>query len=67
MLRRVFANGVAVLAEDTRHEQGHQTNLTLNTLGVQSLVCVPFQNHAGRVFGAVQLDRFQAGRAASSN
>ncbi len=62
VLRKVFTHGVAVLAEDARHEQSYLANVTLNALGIQSLLCVPLQTHAGRVFGALQLDRFQMGR-----
>ncbi len=62
VLRKVFNQGVGVLASDTRLEQSYMANMTLNALGIQSLVCVPLQTHSGKVFGALQLDRFQAGR-----
>ena len=62
VLRKVFTQGVGVLASDTRMEQSYLANMTLNALGIQSLVCVPLQTHAGKVFGAVQLDRFQTGK-----
>lgn len=62
VLRKVFTQGVAVLAEDARHEQSFMANITLNALGIQSLLCVPLLAHGERVFGALQLDRFQAGR-----
>lgn len=62
VLRKVFAQGVAVLAGDTRHEQSFMANMTLSAMGTQSLLCVPLQSNSGRVFGALQLDRFQAGQ-----
>lgn len=63
VVRKVFEQGMAVLAEDTK---GLDTNLTLNAMGVRSLICVPLQTHSGRNLGALQLDRFQAGRPFSS-
>lgn len=67
VLRKVFAETVGVLAEDTMHGQAALSNLTLNALGIRSLVCVPLQAHGGRVFGALQLDRLQAGQPFSSD
>jgi sigma-B regulation protein RsbU (phosphoserine phosphatase) len=45
-----------VLAEDTR---AMSANVTLNAIGVRSLLCVPLRAHGTPVFGAVQLDRFR--------
>lgn len=63
VLRKVFSQGVAVLAGDTRQEQSFMANMTLSAMGTQSLLCVPLQSHGGRVFGALQIDRFQAGQS----
>jgi phosphoserine phosphatase RsbU/P len=59
VMRTVRDNGMAVLADDT---SGIEGNLSLNVLGIRSLLCVPLQAHGGRVFGAMQLDRFDARR-----
>lgn len=67
VLRKVFTQTVAVLAEDTRHEQSFLSNATLGALGIQSVLCVPLQAHGGKVFGALQLDRFQAGQPFTSD
>jgi sigma-B regulation protein RsbU (phosphoserine phosphatase) len=60
LLKQVVEKGMAVLAEDTGTLE---TNLTLNAMGVRSLLCVPLRAHGTSVFGVVQLDRFQAGQA----
>jgi sigma-B regulation protein RsbU (phosphoserine phosphatase) len=62
VLRRVFGETVAVLAEDTRQAQSLAAGATLASLGIQSVLCVPLQAQNGRVFGALQLDRSQAGK-----
>jgi sigma-B regulation protein RsbU (phosphoserine phosphatase) len=56
VLKHVVEKGTAVLAEDTR---AFEANMTLNALGVRSLLCVPLRAHGTPVFGAVQLDRFR--------
>ena len=63
VLRKVFAQGVGVLAADTRLEQSALANFTLNQLGIQSLLCAPLQGQGGRILGALQLDRSRAGEA----
>ncbi len=67
VLRKVFSQTVGVLAEDTGQGQAALSNPTLNALGIRSMVCVPLQAHGGRVFGALQLDRLQAGQPFSSD
>jgi serine phosphatase RsbU (regulator of sigma subunit) len=67
VLRKVFSQTVGVLAESSGYDQTALSNLTLNALGIRSLVCVPLQAHGGRVFGALQLDRLQAGQPFSSD
>lgn len=57
VLKQVTEKGNAILAEDTR---AFEANVTLNALGVRSLLCVPLRAHGTPVFGAVQLDRFRA-------
>jgi serine phosphatase RsbU (regulator of sigma subunit) len=56
VLKSVREKGAAVLAEDAR---AFEANMTLNALGVRSLLCVPLRAHGTPVFGAVQLDRFR--------
>lgn len=67
VLRKVFSQGVGVLASDTRLEQSTQANFTLNQLGIQSLLCAPLQGQGGRILGALQLDRSRAGEAFSQD
>jgi phosphoserine phosphatase RsbU/P len=64
VLNRVYHKGIAVLAEDT---QKLQTNQTLQALGIRSLISVPLRSQQGRVFGAVQLDRFRTGEPFTSD
>ncbi len=56
VLKQVTEKGIAILAEDAR---AFEANMTLNALGVRSLLCVPLRAHGTPVFGAVQLDRFR--------
>ena len=63
VLRKVFSQGVGVLAADTRLEQSALANFTLNQLGIQSLLCAPLQGQGGRILGALQLDRARVGEA----
>lgn len=56
--RRVLEQGVAVLAADTRE---WDANSTLSTLGIRSLLCVPLITQTNRVFGVIELDRFEFG------
>lgn len=67
VLRKVFTQAMGVLAEDTRHGQTYLSAATLGATGTQSLVCVPMLAQGGRVFGALQLDRFQMGRPFTSD
>ena len=59
IVREVIERGMALLAEDTQAEARFVANATLSAIGIQSLMCVPLQDHAQRVFGALQLDRLQ--------
>ncbi len=61
IVREVVERGMALLAEDTQAEARFVDNATLSAIGIQSLMCVPLQDHAQRVFGALQLDRLQMG------
>jgi sigma-B regulation protein RsbU (phosphoserine phosphatase) len=56
LLKQVSEKGLAVLAEDTK---ALEANVTLNALGVRSVMCVPLRAHGTPVFGAIQLDRFR--------
>lgn len=67
VLRRVFEETVAVLAEDARQAQSLAAGATLAALGIHSVLCVPLQAQGGRVFGALQLDRSRSGLAFSSD
>jgi phosphoserine phosphatase RsbU/P len=62
VLRKVFDEGVAVLAADTGRDPALQANMSLHAIGVRSLVCAPLPDHDGRIIGALQMDRFQTGR-----
>jgi phosphoserine phosphatase RsbU/P len=56
VLKQAIEKGTGILAEDTR---SLDANVTLNAIGVRSLICVPLRAHGTPVFGAVQLDRFR--------
>lgn len=63
LLKQIREQGIAVLAEDTGKLKG---NMTLQAMGVRSLLCVPFRAHESAIFGAVQLDRFEGGEEFSA-
>ncbi len=55
--RQVFQKRIAVLAEDTRT---FEANLSIQSSGIRSLICVPLQTHSA-ILGAIQVDRRQLG------
>jgi signal transduction histidine kinase len=61
VVRRVFEEGVGVLADNAQDDPRFALTQTLHALGVRSFLCVPLQAHGGRALGVVQLDRFGAG------
>jgi serine phosphatase RsbU (regulator of sigma subunit) len=67
VLKKVFTQSMAVLAKNTANEQEGSAYFTLTSLGIQSVMCVPLKTHDSRVFGALQLDRFQSDQAFSSD
>jgi serine phosphatase RsbU (regulator of sigma subunit) len=63
ILNKVWKEGTSILGEDT---ESMQSNLTLQAMGVRSLLSVPLRARGGPVFGAIQLDRLQLGKPFSS-
>jgi sigma-B regulation protein RsbU (phosphoserine phosphatase) len=63
LIRQVVDSGMAALADDVK---AMDANLTLNAMGVRSVLCIPLRAHESPVFGVAQLDRFQAGQSFSA-
>ncbi len=61
VVRRVFEEGVGVLADNAQDDPRFAATQTIVALGVRSFLCVPLQAHGGRALGVVQLDRFGHG------
>lgn len=62
VVHKVMAEGVGLVAEDTRADSRFDATKTLNHLGIRSFVCVPLRARAGRKTpGVVILDRFGLG------
>lgn len=66
IVRRALAEGVGILSEDVRQDERFQTSATISNLSMRSLLCVPLITPEGRRLGVLQLDRFRAGWAFTS-
>jgi sigma-B regulation protein RsbU (phosphoserine phosphatase) len=62
VVQKVMAEGMGLVAEDTRSDNRFDATKSLNHLGIRSFVCVPLRARAGRQPpGVVILDRFGLG------
>ncbi len=61
VVRRVFEEGVGLLADNPQDDPRFASSQTLHALGLRSFLCVPLQAHGGHALGVVQLDRFGLG------
>ncbi len=61
VVRRALDEGVGILSEDARADQRFETSVTLTSLDLHSLLCVPLIGQDGRRLGVMQVDRFRKG------
>jgi len=61
VIRRAPAEGVGLLSDDVRNDQRFQGSVTITSLDLHSVLCVPLINPEGKRLGAIQLDRFCKG------
>ena len=60
LLRRVTTENIGLVASQAMEMGGIGGN-SLVEMGVQSFICAPLHDEAGKVFGALLLDRFRPG------
>ena len=61
VVRRALEEGVGLLSDDVRNDRRFQSSLTITSLDMHSVLCVPLINPDGKRLGAIQLDRFCQG------
>ena len=61
VVRRALEEGVGLLSDDVRTDHRFQASMTITSLDMHSVLCVPLINTDGKRLGAIQLDRFCQG------
>jgi sigma-B regulation protein RsbU (phosphoserine phosphatase) len=63
IVRQALDNGAGILSEDVHKDQRFEASVTLTSLDLHSLLCVPLLGQDGQRLGVIQVDRFRRGLA----
>jgi len=61
VVRKALEEGVGLLSDDIRNDCRFEASITITSLDMHSVLCVPLINPEGKRLGAIQLDRFCQG------